>query len=276
MNFKDEADRMLSRVEIADQNKMHIGISDGFPKQKKPKFLRVALYGILLLGLMTSIMQVPSVKAFVMPPIKSVFVWIEQTTSLPLFIPESWIVNEEADENEVHYFYELQTSDDSYSINIYLVEHQVPFNDTQAQLEKNGPLSESQRVGSISVKKMDSLTPPIEATIPNDAEPFRLTDDVIAHQKNNLTSVWWEQGNWSFEFVGGSSYADGRLRDLSKEWNDLNLPSSGVVKIIGGNRTRIQLTWEENEYRFTLDVGDDLEAISAIMEDYHKWVEEIK
>lgn len=226
---------------------------------------------------MESTLFIPGVKTFVIPSVTSVLIWIDEHTNLPVFIPDQWLTDDAEDEptQPLHYFYEASFREEAYAINVYAVDQPVPFNDIEAQLELNGPLSESQRVGSIHVEKANEQTQLDAIAIPDDASAFELAEGINAYQKNDFTSIWWQQKQWMFEYTGNSRYADRRLGEVALLWENIRTPEKGTVRITGGNRVEFAISWIDNGFLFSIRTGDDLEAIFQMMNEYTDWIDHL-
>jgi hypothetical protein len=98
----------------------------------------------------------------ILPTAKNIVSGIEKTTKIPVYLPGSWTPFDEYDKsakdyvykdegnsagdnglyNGKYYYFEVERSEEGYSINAYYAKYPVAFNDKEADLQKNGPNNE--------------------------------------------------------------------------------------------------------------------------------------
>lgn len=273
-HFREDMDDVLQELKSDTQLKQRV-LNSVHQKGWVPRRKWNVLVGAFLIAtlLVMGTLQIPSVKAQVFPLITEMITWVEQKTNIPVYIPESWkMISESNSDNTSYFYFEVTGDPDSYGVNVYRLETPVPFNNEEELLKKNGPLSESQRVGSIKGQVLTDKMPALTITPPSDTTPFELSPGVTAYQNDQGTQIYWSQGNWIFEFIGSSS-ALSSLKKLSTVWSNSIAPADkGIVKIVGGNKMTNYFTWDEGGNRYTFEiVGTDYQEITDILNDYRRW-----
>lgn len=146
----------------------------------------------------------------------------------------------------------------------------VKFNDKNYLLEKNGPISESDFVGTISGEKIISSTPDLSNNIPKDVESFEFISGVTAYKKYQETALWWGYKEWNFEFNGSSISLD-VLKELAATWAkvDVQVSKTGKVIITGGNKLTFDFMWDKQGYRYTyITTSMDFNGIINILNSF--------
>lgn len=194
--------------------------------------------------------------------------WLKETTKIPIYLPSLWnpIISQPSTQK---YYYEVLGSDDKYNINVYKTKKAVKFNDNNDLLDKNGPVSESDFVGSISGKNSNTSKSSID--IPKDAKSFKLINGITAYEKDDRTSVWWEQNGWNFEYVGTSDIKT--LKAIALAWSDFDIHvyKTGKVKIVGGNRLTFDYSWQKDSYLYSFSTHEtDYDGVFKILNSFIK------
>lgn len=253
-NFRPDMDIILKDITPSESLKKKV-FTDYVKSKANKKHRRittlVASFACVLL--LFGIFQMPSARAHVISTLSEILTWVRGTTNIPVYLPDSWQpVQQVSDANVQNYYYKMQGNDNYYSINIYRTKVPVKFNDENDLLEKNGPVSEADFVGSISGEVITDETPELSIAIPTDAESIDLISGVKAYSENEGTSLWWTENGWSFEFIGSSLSLD-TLKDLASAWNisDTQIQPSGKVSIIEGNKLTFAYMWDKEEFQYT-------------------------
>lgn len=178
---------------------------------------------------------------------------LKESTGIPVYLPAAW--NPIQKETGQTYYLQTTGDEESYGINVYRTNEAVKFNDSEDLLEKNGPVSEADFIGSIEgeLYNPDSFT----YDVPEDTETFELAPDITAYKAKDGTAVWWENNGWKFSFVGDSAFTD-TLKDLALAWSqsNMNFSKTGYVNIVGGNRLTFYFKWEKEGYQYNYTSGD--------------------
>ena len=240
--------------------------------QKRKRSWRITFLAasFVIALLITSSLQVPIVRAQSITVISNVATWISKVTNIPIYLPDNWKLVQDTDSNNQNYYYQVLGNEDSYNINIYRTKVSVRFNDQKDLLKKNGPVSESDFIGTISGEKITPLTPALSSTKPiENAETLDLIDGIEAYSLNNGTSIWWNYKGWIFEFTGSSGSLT-ILKELAENWSNSNIEISetGLVKIIGGNKLSIFYLWDKDGYRYeyvtsSLNFGHTIDVLNS-------------
>jgi len=248
MNVKQLADKLgnidSDLIEEAET-------ANSLQKRKRSWRITSLAASFVIALLITGLLQVPTVRAQAITVISNVAIWISEVTNIPIYLPDNWKPLQDTESNGQNYYYQVLGDENSYNINVYRTKVPLKFNDQKDLLEKNGPVSESDFVGTISGEKITQLTPALTSTKPENAEPFDLINGIKAYSANNGTSIWWNDKGWSFEFSGSSGSLT-ILKGLAESWSNSNIEISqtGLVKIIGGNKLSLYYLWNNDGYRY--------------------------
>lgn len=276
-NFREDMNILMENVKPSENLKRKVKnkafMKDTVSRGHKKSFSLVASF--LCIALTISIFQVPVVRAQALSTLSDLITWVRETTNLPIYLPNSWqpIKQNTADEDTdttQNYYFELSGDERFYNINVYKVKVPVKFNDKNDLLEKNGPISESDFVGTISGEKITSSTPDLSNNIPKDAESFEFIPGVTAYKKYQETALWWEYKEWNFEFNGSSISLD-VLKELAATWAKADVQGSktGKVIITGGNKLTFDFMWDKQGYRYTyITTSMDFNGIINILNSF--------
>jgi hypothetical protein len=282
-HLREDMDNLLNQLKSRPELKRRvldkIHLAQPRTYWRKLIILTTTMLGFLIL--LGGTLQIPSVKAQILPTISTVVAWIQQVTHIPVQLPSSWQTNsnnlqDDTTKKVSNYYFEAFRTPDGYSINIYQIAVPVPFNDEAALLAKNGPLSESQRVGSMSGSKITDQMPSLEITIPSDAELFELIPGVTAYKRYQGTNIIWRQGNWGFEYIGpsgvpGSPNPIDNLRGFAAIWPNAFSPLADIGYIKITEKTTI-ITWDQEGIRYTLEIrGNNYKQAAQILDSLHAW-----
>lgn len=207
------------------------------------------------------LLQNPIVYAQVSPTLSKLTAWIQEVTHIPVKIPFPLESPAEENDDRRYIYFEVNSSKDDYHITAYRVRVPIEINDKSALLEKNGPVSQADVLGSISGEKItDNLNETYTAFIaPADKNEFEIIPDVRAFKDTSGCTVWWEQGNWQFNYTGPSYGVENHLKRLATEWSDISSSTSalkGQISMVEGNKFHAFITWEQNSIRYTYSVPD--------------------
>lgn len=197
--------------------------------------------------------------------------WLDQKEDI---LVKYWLFTENKGAEEASFFYfEVASSNDHHNINVYRIKNPVPFNNENELLKKNGPLSESQKIGTVKVEKSTNRLSPIAFKIPDNPVSFEIINGVTAYYSDEGTHILWEQEKWKFEFIGSSSpltltYLEG----LANEWSRSIIPNeTGYVKIYEGNRIINYFIWEKEDLRYTFEMcGTNYHEIIPLLSQFSK------
>lgn len=192
--------------------------------------------------------------------------WLQNTTDISVYLPSELEAMQKDCVN--NYYYEATGDAESYSINIYKSKVSVAFNDKKDLLEKNGPISEADFVGTISGGNIDNN---FSFEIPTDAKSFELIKGITAYEKDNNILVWWEEQGWNFNYIGTSNLAT--LESLAKAWIDtpINISEKGNVRIVGANKYTFYYEWERDEKKYSfITESTDFENTIKILNSFIK------
>jgi len=267
------------------------------------KWKRIVTASVAILVL-TAILQLPGVYVQGYPAHGKLVSWIGQVSEIPVKVPESWkkAAEEskavpfavEADNGKIpdldmakvreleeknalatvekkYMYFEVSRSADSYGIAAYMTAVPVPVNDKKTLLEKNGPVCQADVLGYISGERITDRVSTADTyfTKPEDRYEFEITPGIKAFGADMGCTVWWDQGNWSFEYSGTNSGSFSRLGSLAQAWSDIPpavAKLKGRIRIVEGNKFHASITWEQNGVRYTYDVpyGDWIEVIQML------------
>lgn len=282
-HFREDMDNLLNDLKTYPELKRRVLDKIYQPRMRLRKLSLSIVTVFVFFILIGSALQIPSVKAQVLPALSTVVGWIEQVTKIPVRLPSSWqpapsIIKESPTKAISNYYFQARRTPDGYSINVYDVAVPVPFNDEAAVLEKNGPLSESQQVGFISGSKLADNLPALQIKIPSDSQPFELIPGVTAYERYQGTNILWKQGNWGFEYIGSSGVPEspGSIDDLkgfAAIWPNSLFPlaDTGYVKIVEGNRRMVFITWDQDGVRYTLQTTGDSKQVAQLLDSLREW-----
>lgn len=218
----------------------------------------------------------PIVYAQVSPTLSKLTFWIQEVTHIPVEIPFLWESPAEENDDRRYIYFEVNRSKDNYYITAYRVREAIDVNDKSALLEKNGPVSQADVLGSISGEKITDNLNETDTTFiaPADKNEFEIIPNVKAYKDSSGCTVWWEQGNWQFDYIGPSYGIENHLKRLAAEWSDIS-PSTaalrGRISMVEGNKFHAFITWEQDDIRYTYSVpnsnwSDVAEVINSFTE----------
>jgi len=257
-NFRGDMDTLMENMVPSEGLKNQVKIRASMeiaPKKSHKRGLALAS-SLICIMLIIGIFQVPMVRAQALSTLSNVITWVRETTNLPIYLPKSWQPLKQditqTDKDGQNYYYELIGNEDSYSINVYKIKVPVKSNDRNDLLEKNGPVSQSDFVGTISGEKITSAIPDLTNNIPKYAKDFELIPGIKAYENDQGTALWWEHKEWSFQF-SGSSLSHNVLKELATTWDmaEIRISPTGKVVIIGGNKLTFDYMWDNQGYRYT-------------------------
>jgi len=246
---------------------------------------------LVIIGLLQS----PTVYAQVSPAFSKITSWIQEVTHIPVKIPVLWksaaeegkgalpgaangdekapVVN---NDDRRYVYFEVTRSNDAYSITAYKVKVPIAINDKAALLEKNGPVSQADVLGSIEGEKITDKTNENDTAFiaPADKNEFEIIPKVAAFKDITGCTVWWEQGSWQFNYTGPSSGIENHLKRLAAEWSKISSSTAalkGQISMVEGNKFHAFITWEQNGIRYTYSVpnsnwSDVIEVINSFTE----------
>lgn len=194
--------------------------------------------------------------------------WLKDTTDIQIYLPKEWepIKQNKSDQN---YYIEATGDKEVYNIDVYRTKKPVKFNDKEALLEKNGPISESDFIGSISGGTEKNVKDYFD--IPEDSKRFELIKGITAYEKDDGLSVWWNQNNWEIAYIGSANQSI--LQDFATALSNSNITvaDTGKILIIEGNSLTFYYNWEKDEQKYSFVTHDkDIKNIKTVLNSFIK------
>jgi hypothetical protein len=179
--------------------------------------------------------------------------WLKNTTDIQVYLPNDWEpIIQKKNQN---YYLEASGSEENYNIDVYRTKIPVKFNDKNDLLEKNGPVSESDYVGSVSGEAENNTK--ISFEIPDDSNRLELIKGITAYEKDDGISVWWSQHNWDIAYMGGSCISTLKNFATSLSKADITIADTGNISIVGGNKMTFYYNWEKDGRYYTFVTQDE-------------------
>ncbi len=191
--------------------------------------------------------------------------FLRNTTTIPIYLPNAWRPMKQQDSTQ-NYYLGASGDSNSYYIDVYTTTVAVKVNDEDL-LEKNGPVSEADYIGSIYGKKSDTQEEVYD--IPENTKEYELIPGITVYGRP--FQAWWEERGWKFILLVGSyevpDFPD-YLKDLASAWLNAErlVAEAGKVKIVEGNRLTFYYYWEQDgcQYEYVTHSSDYEETIKIL------------
>lgn len=279
----------IGHVEIVEGNMYNIEASWDKADMRYNLFIRGGCDGKLLVDIISSLGSSDPKT----PVAENLVSRIEQTTKIPVLVPQAWEPFAEYDKKAgayvydaggepsgsydgKYYYFEAERSAGGYSINAYHAEYPVAFNDKEADLQKNGPKFAERFAGAFSAEKLQKGTAFPTWPIPDNGEQFTLIPGVTAVKSDSGSKIMWQQGNWTFDYQDNNSGHDkyteqlDYLREFASAWKSDSFAggSKGHISITNGSKLSVYVTWEEDDVFYsysssTPEVSDILKVLNS-------------
>lgn len=258
--IKQELEKIQIPSEIRERS--HLGVMKARSERQLTKNNLILRNYKLTTGLIAALLLLtisvsPNFQAQAKETISNSLLWIKAATNLP--IPEKWLPSEK---ELTHYYYEVTTTENGYSINLYWSEDFISLKEAQ---KLPIPLSASQYVGSIAAEKVEN---PTLEQLPALKENKEVILDSGTIAKGDAVGLRWTNKNWTYDIVGHNAIKYANEIDKMEKNHAFKEFEKGQIRVIIGNNVTTHISWiENNGYKYELQVeGDVTEAVSMFEE----------
>lgn len=296
------------------QNVIHKIHKQQKPFRRQVKMLTMATRVAACIVVIIGVLQIPIVSAQAASVFMKLTFWVQDVTHIRVQIPDAWnaategikdifpdtiyqnepsINNDLAleleaknanidvdaviiNKNKQYVYFQVSRTNDAYFIAAYRVKVPITVNDKASLLERNGPVSQADVMGSISGERITDKTKTTQAifSVPSDYQEFEIISNVKAYKDNSSCNVLWEQNNWKFSYTGASYGINSQLKSLATAWSNIH-PSvaslHGSISMVEGNKFHALIRWEQDGIQYTYSLpNNNWEEIAEVLNSFTK------